>query len=446
MAKFKNFSLGVENSTARQELNLMKNQDSFNLQFINISDLDKSPFNHFKEYKESNPTKYNEIKESIRHLGIINPLKVIPVDGQPHKYEVLGGWNKRNMVEELIAEGDTRYLKGVPCRVLPKNTPEIDQQIIAELDNTGEGHTDPVEVRESIARLAKLYKEKNIELGINSSIVKQISNNTGIGERQVQRYNAINQKLIPELQTFFDEKKLNIESASKIAAMDEDAQRLILFMVQSGESIGKEEIQLAKEQNERMNISLAETKEKIKALEISLEEERKNTSNEKLQALRDELELKELEAQEKEETLKTEIEKLKQQSSSNEETENKINELRRELRNQLNVQAEIKQQLENENQERIQKKEEEINQLKKQLETLKTSDEILIFSEEEKEKLKDTITLNNILDDTQKRLANFYVTLDHYKYTLDEEIVQQICKLNDTLTKINKKVAKKREE
>ena len=265
-----------------KEIELMKNQDQYNLQFIKITKLIKSPFNKFDEYKETKAEKWKEIKDSIQEYGILNPLKVV-LNNQG-LYEVLGGWNRTTMIRELIEEGNTQFLSGVPCYVLT-NISEIDQQIIAEIDNTGEGHTEPQEIRESIARLAILYKQKNEQNGTNKSIVKQISQDTGLGERQVQRYNSINKKMIPELRSYFDNKQINIENGSKIADLSEEGQKFILNLLEQSDSdkkISADEIKIAKEESLRLKENyekkLQEKEELAKKLEKQtsvLEEEKK---------------------------------------------------------------------------------------------------------------------------------------------------------------------------
>lgn len=439
-----------------KEIELMKNQDQYNLQFIKITKLIKSPFNKFDEYKESKAGKWKEIKDSIKEYGILNPLKVILND--QGLYEVLGGWNRTQMIKELIDEGNTKFLDGVPCYVLT-NISEIDQQIISEIDNTGEGHTEPQEVRESIARLAILYQQKNEQNGTNKSIVKQISQDTGLGERQVQRYNSINKKMIPELQSYFDNKQINIENGSKIADLDEEGQKFILNLLEQSDSskkISADEIKIAKEQSknlqEKYEKELQAKEELAKKLEEQtsvlsvLEDEKKKLQEQNKQALEEkDKEIKNalLKIEEREVELKSKLE----QERENLETE-QIQKFKNELeklsgdKEILSLQKEEleaeKEQLEKKVTKAMEEKEKEIKQLKNKIENLekKESEKKDNLDATKIEELKLEIKIKESIKDVIYKLGIISTQISKNE-SLKKNLQDELEKLQDTIKQVD---------
>lgn len=428
-------------SSAVGEIALLKTQEQYNLQFIKVTKLIKSQFNKFDEYKESKPEKYEEIKNSIKEYGILNPLKVV-LNSQG-LYEVLGGWNRTQMIKELIDEGNTQFLDGIPCYVL-NNISEIDQQIIAEIDNTGEGHTEPQEVRESIARLSILYQKKNEETGTNKSIVKQISQETGLGERQVQRYNSINKKLLPELQTYFDNKQISVENGAKLADLSEDGQKLILELLQKSDEDKKvtaNEIKVAKEQSQKIEQEYQRNLKEKEEKEKELQEQIKNLEIQKEEEIQELL----LKLQDQEEKLKKQLENLKtneEQEELQEELQLQIEELIAEKEKLSNEKLSFEEKMKNieedlkkDFQKKSEDKEKEIQNLKKEIQTLsenlsKKNEETPKLTKEELEKIEKEIKVK----ETISQLKNLHKVLESLVKDGDwKEELQEVKRLFNTL-------------
>lgn len=444
--KYKTNKQDVKTDVAK-EINLMRNQEQYNLQFIKITKLIKSPFNKFDEYKDSKHEKWLEIKNSIQEYGVLNPFKVIL--NEQGSYEVLAGWNRTQMIKELISEGNEKFLEGVPCYVLPTNTSEIDQQIIAEIDNTGEGHTDPQEVRESIARLAILYQQKNEQEGTNKSIVKQISQDTGLGERQVQRYNSINKKMIPALQDYFDNKQINIENGSKIADLPEEGQKLILNILEQSDSnkkISADEIKIVKEQSQKLKEELREKEELTKKLEeqASILEEQKRKLEEQKQK-----EIEEKDVQIKNTLLKLEEREIELKNKLEQERENletkEINKFKQELENLINDKETLsleKEELEEEKKQLEQKtaqKEKEVESLKnkiKDLEKKKEENQQSKIDSSKMEELKLEIKMRENIKDIIHKLGVVSTQISQNS-SLKKNLQDELSKLKNSINQVN---------
>lgn len=80
------------------------------------------------------------------------------------------------------------------------------------------------------------------------------------------KFVAINQKLIPELQTVFDEQGININDASKIAQLDEIYQKDILELFQKKKSLSSGEIAYFKEEDRKLREENSEQKNELDRL------------------------------------------------------------------------------------------------------------------------------------------------------------------------------------
>lgn len=419
-----NTTTSTQNSNIKDQLELIKNKKLYNLVFIKADDMIPSPYNRFALYKSIKPQKYKEIKESIRNYGLLEPLLVIPVEGKNHHYEILGGQNRHLMITELILEGDSQYSSGIPCNVISMETTEIDQQIISELSNIMAGHNDPDEIRDSIGRLEKLYKEKNEENSTNISVPKQISKDIGISERQVQKYNAVNNKLIDELQKAFDEQKIGLDKAASIANQPIDVQKLLAELLHEGSNISREEIIAAKKQAEEATIALKTAQENLK---------KKEESDAKYIAeIQTELETTKIKLEENNKYQTS----LKEQISKELEVENPNRERLQELEKSLQILNTKKEELMKNNQERNI----EIEQLKSELQFLKNqshNDIELQFNKTNQIKIRKEIELDNILDDLKKKAVVLQVNLENYETEYGNIPDNILETLDDIFIKLN---------
>lgn len=188
-----------------------------------------------------------EIKESIQTYGLLHNLVLKPLDEPSGCYRILSGEQRYRAIGLLLADGDPKFKNGVPARILDRNTSEVDEKIILEEANLKQ-RNNPQAIREGIQRLNDLYQHKNEAEGNNASIVKQVAASTGISERQVQKYNAINERLIPELREAFDAKGLTIAQAAELAALPELTQKFLASALSQEDKVKTAELAALKQQ------------------------------------------------------------------------------------------------------------------------------------------------------------------------------------------------------
>lgn len=208
-------------------------------------------------------TDIESLAESILHYGLMQPLVVVYIM-QDDVYMLETGHRRAAALNKLIDtyanwpdQSDAEYLlykkyvksfeKGYPCIVSAKIDDGVEYVSDDDLDNTDPDvirseirlHLTNCEVREidrarTIARLSKLYdvlnggKKREEKINVN----KQIAADMQITERQVINYKNVS-KLIPELQEAFELKRITLKESSRIAQLDEDEQRTILSLLNS---------------------------------------------------------------------------------------------------------------------------------------------------------------------------------------------------------------------
>jgi len=375
----------------------------------------------YDEIRPSDSNKYPinsviEIKESISQYGLLHNLVLMPVeDDSNYKYEIKSGEQRYLAIGMLLDEGNEDFIVGIPSRVLDKNTSDLDQQIILEEANIKQRSYDPETMRAAVERLRELYKKKNIKEDLNISVTKQVAKTAGIGERQVQRYNAVNDKLIPELQEAFDKSAISLEKAAQFASLDEDTQHLVVELLKSNKNISKNEIELVKkaalEKEELLEKQLKEKEIKLTEIEKKYYE----VNNEKVKIEEDllnkEMALEENSNREKE--IRKEIEEELKSNDPNikllEELKISLDQLNKEKENALKTTAILE--------KKLSEKDNELNNTKKELNEIRDLEKKpseIILSDAEKKKLTDSFELVNLMNDINKNFIQFMVKNETY--------------------------------
>lgn len=246
-----------------------KTSDDFgNTVKIDIDLLDKSPMNFFKPLKEK---KYNEVKESIKALGLLTPIIVRPKsDG---RYEILAGHNRVDICKDL-------GWNKIPAIVKDVDDDEA-QEIIADTNVAQRDEMTPMEI-------AKAYDIKRRAIGKRQGQRTDLSKDDIKGKTEdiigkeyevsgmtVQRYlRLIN--LNPELQKAVDDGRIKVRTAFELGLIDKDTQEALLNIVdinndndikQLSKNINKIKKAL-KEKNKLSKEELQELKNKGKQPEV----------------------------------------------------------------------------------------------------------------------------------------------------------------------------------
>lgn len=420
------------NSNVSNNLKVIQKKGTDDIRFIEASKIKPSPLNKYPIVD------IERLAESIRTWGLIHNLLLVKSDDPDFEYEILSGERRFAAIGFLLNQGDETFKDGIRARII-ESTSDIDKEIMLIEANEEVRDEDPARRRQMIQRLEDLYKARAEKNGTpTNTISKDISSQIGIGERQVQRYRAVN-TLIPELTEAFDKGNVSLEKAASLSKLSEEAQKIIANLLGEFRST---EIDLLKKEAERLASEKEsqdkELNEKIKTISeeyIKESEELKNKieSQEKLLELNNEEEIN-LRSKIEEEIKNDNKQKLK-------ELEDKL------LKNSKDKESLLvaKKQYEDEKrniEKKLADKDREIDKLKKQLEE-KTKNNTTTLSNTEQQKLKLKFELQNIIADVKKSVNNLIVKSENFhKLYKDEETdleisIEELVKhISDKLTKI----------
>lgn len=176
-------------------------------------------------YKVQDNEEMESLTESIRQNGILSPLLVRPMDGQPEHYEVISGHRRLYAARKA-------GLETVPALIYA-----IDREAAAILlvdSNLHREHILPSE--KAFAYKMKMDAMKHqgwrtdltsCQLGTKLRTDEQVAADTSESARQVQRYIRLTH-LIPEFLDKMDEGKVALSVGVELSYLDQATQREIL--------------------------------------------------------------------------------------------------------------------------------------------------------------------------------------------------------------------------
>lgn len=221
-----------------------------------------------------------ELADSILTFGLIHYPRV--KDNGDGKYILTSG-ERRWRAIGLIRKDHPEMFRTVPCTFGDVTTDELDEEARLIIANRDVVEPTPEEDRKNIQRLYEIYDAKKKRGDkLPAGLVTTIANELQMTPRQIQKFVAINQKLIPELQDVFDAQGITINDASKIAQLDEMYQREILELFQKNKSISSGEIAFYKEEDRKLREENSEQKNELDRLraEVANLKEQKKTEGE----------------------------------------------------------------------------------------------------------------------------------------------------------------------
>ena len=323
-------------------------------------------------------TKMDELIEDIEEHGLYHNLLV--KENEEGKYKIISGHRRYKALLEL-------GIKDVPCKIIDKNIPDVDVQIMMIQANITTRDEDEVTKRKQIVRLEELLKQKkkNGEK-IKGKIRDRVGEVFNINGSQVQKYTQVDKKLIPELQELLDTKQITLSKAYNFSSYSEEQQleiyNLIIENLDNKDQVIKE-----------LSNELSKKSDKIKNIENV-------NANLTLQIndLKNDIKLKE----DKLLDIDTEIENIKEEiirdtNNKNEKELNTLNEQLKRLKkekNQVSIEKEI---------------------IKNELSSIKNTNETNEFNKEMDIKIK--VVANGI-----KELISNLEVKNIDKYTPSEEV------------------------
>lgn len=183
-------------------------------------------------YKVIDDDSMDELTESIKEHGILNPLIVRPIEGAESSYEIISGHRRYHAAQKL-------GVKKLPCTV---HFVDRDTAIVMMVDSNCQ-RTELLPSEKAKAYKMKMDAMKRqgkrtdlttdaTSVPVNQKLGGKTSRDllgeaTGESGAQVRRYIRLT-NLVPELLLFVDEGKIGMRPAVEMSYLDEDTQRNIV--------------------------------------------------------------------------------------------------------------------------------------------------------------------------------------------------------------------------
>lgn len=194
-----------------------------------------------------------KLKQSIRALGILQPLLIEERDGKDY---LLAGHRRRKCCLELIKEGLERF-KRIPCVYKPKielsaetETDEIVRKIVIIQSNTYREKSDWEKMTESL-QMEELVKELREKTDLEGKTREIVSDLIGVSSTQIGRYHSISSNLSGELMDAFKQNKLNVSTAAELAGLNEKYQNEACKLLSEAGQVTLNAAKLLKAQQEQ---------------------------------------------------------------------------------------------------------------------------------------------------------------------------------------------------
>lgn len=365
MAKKFNLNNKSSSKTLGEKAKILENKSEFDFRQIPFEEIKVNSKNFY------NLTAIEDLAQNIKENGLMHNIEVLDISNTEKKeFRILSGERRYQAIKHLRETGvkfDT-----LPCKVI-KGLNEIDEEIHLIKGNSDTRVISEEEKRKQIERLNELYNIKNKYQGTKINAKKEIAKELQVSERTIERYNNINNKLIPELQDFFDNKLITLIEGDKFAKLDEQVQFAILEVLKQQNKISKEEIEIIKTENSKLLEEKAlkekqlkekedlittyqkinnELEEKSRNIKIKLEEKEKekllireqlakefeNNKKDEIDKLNEKLKIIN---EEKAKLLQSEKENAEKLKNNNIQLENKVNELENKLKVETTQQKEL---------------------------------------------------------------------------------------------------------
>lgn len=194
---------------------------------IKLEDLE--PFKDHP-YKVIDNDDMNDLTESIREHGILNPLIVRPLEGSNGKYEIISGHRRFHAAQKL-------EMKKLPCTV---HFIDRDAATVMMVDsNCQRTEVLPSEkawaYRMKMDAMSRQGKRTDLILAEETSSPVEtklrtseiIAKESGESRAQIDRYIRLTH-LVPELLQYVDEDKIAMRPAVEMSYLDEEVQRDIV--------------------------------------------------------------------------------------------------------------------------------------------------------------------------------------------------------------------------
>lgn len=244
-----NLKKAVEKVADRKENILSGN----NLKTVSLSEIVENEKNVL--FRELTEKEMEELKSSIREVGLLEPLVVVQ---EGEQYKLISGHQRKKALEELGIEK-------VAVNIV--NLQDEDEELALIHANIKQRKLNDME----LARVIKAEKEiiqqkiKKGTLKNQGRAIEQVANNLEISKDKAKRLDRLN-LLIPELQLLVEQGKITTGKAQEIGLLDVETQKILYSSLKENiEKFSLEEIKKIKQQDETKRLDLLKKLDEVRS-------------------------------------------------------------------------------------------------------------------------------------------------------------------------------------
>lgn len=248
-----------------------QNAENSQIVMITQEQLEDYPNQPFKQYDEE---KRNEMIESIKAFGIMQPLIVRPINN--NKYQILSGHNRRNCAKEI-------GIKKLPC-IIKNNLTDSEAKIyLIDTNLCTREKLSPMEKARAYRIKNEMYSKSNKFSRISREVQKDILTSTerikqeeNISAAAIQRYLRLTY-LIPKLQEIIDNEKAGMKVGEQISFLTNSEQKIVADIIENGKKISFSISKKIREESNKKKEKLNDTLNKEEIMEIIDNRKNKDT-------------------------------------------------------------------------------------------------------------------------------------------------------------------------
>lgn len=241
-------------------------KDKYKFKYLDKNDIIVNELN--QRYSQDDEEKMETLKNSILSVGLIHNL-VVASDGNG-KYRLISGERRYHAIMSMTEEEYAfAFPQGIPAKIESAAILSEDEEIeLIEANLLVRDEKDTYGKYLDMKRLLELYDKKKAQ-GDNKYTHAALASVMSMTERQLSKYNRAAQ-MIPELEAFLKEGKINIKDAAKFGSLTEEAQALVVQVLSETGKVddGKiKELQKRDQENKELKKQLEAAKQEIEESE-----------------------------------------------------------------------------------------------------------------------------------------------------------------------------------
>lgn len=180
----------------------------------------------------------DELAASIELIGVQQPLRVRPIEGEDGLYRIVSGHRRRAALDKLALDGSRDY-EQVPCIVERDNVSPAMQElrlIYANRDTRKMSDADLAQQAERVTELLYQLKEEGVEFP--GRMRDHVAEACHISKTKLGVIQAARRNLIPELREAWERGEINTSQAKALYQASPDVQRQVLALQGAPRGLG----------------------------------------------------------------------------------------------------------------------------------------------------------------------------------------------------------------